>query len=221
MKLVTSENSEKIVTYLTEVLQDKLRSGKHVLWLVPGGSAIAVAAAVSKNLQNENLGNLTVSLTDERFGDLDHADENWPQLLAAGVSLPGAQMHRVLTGQPRDTTTAQFASFLYDALASNDFSIGLFGMGSDGHTAGIKPNTNAVVDDTLAENFTGTDFERITMTTYAISQLSEAVLYAFGQDKFVQIDALLHKEIPLAEQPVQVLKLVPKSTLFSDYKESK
>lgn len=221
MKLVTSENSEKIIMYLTEVLQDKLRSGKHVLWLVPGGSAIAVAAAVSQNLQSENLTNLTVSLTDERYGELDHPSENWPQLLAAGFSLPGARLHRVLTGQPRDTTTAQYASFLYDAVSANDYIIGLFGMGNDGHTAGIKPNTNAIVDNILAENFTGEDHERITMTTYAISQLDETVLYAFGEDKFAQIDALLHKNIPLLEQPAQALKSVQKSTIFTDYKEPK
>lgn len=219
MKVITSDTQEKIVEYLSETLQKHLRKGERVLWLVPGGSAMAVAAEVSKNLLNENLNNLTVTLTDERFGELNHPNENWLQLAAAGLSLPGAHIYRVLTGDPRDTTTAEYASFLYENLASSDYAIGLFGMGSDGHTAGIKPNTNAVVDDTLAANFTGEDFERITMTTYAISQLNEAVLYAFGSEKFGQLDTLLHKNPPLAEQPVQALKSVPKTTIFTDYKE--
>lgn len=218
MEIISSPDSKKIVTYLTGILSSHLKKGEYVLWLVPGGSAIAVAAAVSKNLAKLDLSKLTVSLSDERYGELDHKNENWPQLFAAGFDLPGATLHRVLSGDSRSETTAQQASFLYEAMQINDFKIGLFGMGSDGHIAGIKPGTVAVTDHAFAESYVATDFERITITTYAITQLSEAVLYAYGPEKYEQIKKLQRESLSLEAQPAQVLKQVKKSTIFTDYR---
>ena len=221
MKLVTSTGPNEAIVYLADVLQKQLGSDKRVLWLIPGGSAIAVAAGVSKLLAGQDLHNLTVSVTDERYGEMDHSDENWTQLLVAGLVLPGARLYRVLNGQSREQTTAAYGSFLFEAFDSCDYAIGLFGIGSDGHTAGIKPQSSAIIDDVYAADFDYPDFQRITMTTYAISKLDEAVVYAQGQDKFPVVSQLLHEDVPIDVQPAQILKKVPKSTIFSDFAETK
>lgn len=221
MKLVTCDNDDKVIKYLTKTLRHHLHHGERVLWLIPGGSAIVVAARVSQELKDENVANLTIGLTDERYGEPNHHDENWVQIIQAGFGLPPQIFHRILTGESRPATTVAYESFLYDALDSADFKIGLFGMGADGHTAGIKPRTSAITDDVLAVDLASEDFERITMTTGAIQQLDETVVYAFGGSKYPQIKQLLENDFSLSDQPVQVHKHVPKSTLFTDYEKGK
>src|SRR6185503_424745 len=85
-----------VVEFIVERIANNLHAGKEVLWLVCGGSATAVAIAVSKQLHGKDLRLLTVSLTDERYGAPGHPDSNWQQLLDGGFDLPGASLVPVL-----------------------------------------------------------------------------------------------------------------------------
>src|SRR3990167_11435143 len=98
-------STEPVEDYLVGVLTEKLLDNKKVLWLVPGGSAMKVVAAVSRDLAIENLANLTVTLTDERYGPVGHKDSNWPQLEAAGFKLEGASLQPVLIDKDLEETT--------------------------------------------------------------------------------------------------------------------
>jgi 6-phosphogluconolactonase/glucosamine-6-phosphate isomerase/deaminase len=211
---------EPVASYLAGVIAEHLDAGKRVLWLVSGGSGIHVGIRAAELLAGRDLSGLSVTLTDERYGPVGHPDENWQQLLTGGFTLPGAELYRPLTGQDRDVTTQAFGAWLNEQLTQADYRIGLFGVGSDGHTAGIKPGSPALVATTTATEFTGEDFERITMTFPAIERLDEVVLQAFGDEKAAVIWQLLHENLPLDQQPVQVLKRVPRCTLFTDVEET-
>jgi len=213
-------STDTVAKYLAKTLQAHLAAGEDVLWLVSGGSAIATAVAVADTLKHSDLSKLSVSLVDERYGPIGHDAENWRQLLEAGFDLPTARLYRPLTGQGRAETTMAFNLWLAEHISGADYSIGLFGVGTDGHTAGIKPGTSSVNASERAVDFDGEDFERITMTPRAIKQLNEAVLLAMGPEKSATINQLLHQDLPLTVQPAQVLKMVKKSTLFTDYKEN-
>jgi 6-phosphogluconolactonase/glucosamine-6-phosphate isomerase/deaminase len=93
----------------------------------------------------------------------------------------------------------------------------LFGIGSDGHTAGILPRSSAVDEMRLAHGYDGGTFKRITMTRPAITQLDEAVIYTMGKDKWPVLDQL-ENDVAIDEQPAQILKQVPKVTIFNDHK---
>lgn len=218
MKLVTDPTDNKIVEYMTTTISDKLRSDETVLWLVPGGSAMNVAVKVLTNLEDEDTSLLCITLTDERFGRPGHDDENWVQLEKLGFNTRSINAYRVLRGEDSETTAIEFSNKLEQMYASFDYKIGLFGMGADGHTAGIKPESPAVSSGMLAASYVGDDFERVTMTPYAISQLDEVVLYAHGPDKFEQIRHLLETNQDIEDQPAQVLKQVKTATIFTDYK---
>lgn len=214
MQLHKVTNDESVVTYLAGVLRQKLGEGK-VLWLVPGGSAIAVAVAVSQKLQDAELENLTVTLTDERFGSVGHSDSNWQQLQDAGFNLPGATAVPVLHGHDRDQTTSEYAQHLQEFCQGAAYCVGLFGIGPDGHTAGIIPGSPAVTATEWAASFDNGDYQRITMTAPAIAALSEAVVYAMGEAKLPQLERL-QQDLPITDQPAQALKQVPKLTIFND-----
>ena len=205
--------------YIAKTLLEHLTRGEKVLWLLGGGSGIAVSLAVSKILRENDtdLSRLSVMLTDERYGEIGHADENYRQLLDQGFSLPGAKFYRVLDGKNRATTTRNFAKTLRENLAECDFAIGMFGIGADGHTAGIKPHSPAVTATDFAKGFAGADFERITMTFPAIKKLDEIVIYAIGRDKWPTLSKLIRENIPLPDMPAQILKSVKKTTLFTNF----
>jgi 6-phosphogluconolactonase/glucosamine-6-phosphate isomerase/deaminase len=219
MITVHAESPQPAIDHLVETLTTHLQAGEHILWLLSGGSGAKVCLEVAKRLQDQPLENLWVTLTDERYGDVGHADENWQQLLDAGFSLPGATLYRPLNGLDRPQTTAGLASWLKEHIESADYSVGLFGIGPDGHTAGIKPQSPAASSTEWAADFTGEDFERITMTFPAIRDLSEVVTQAMGAEKGPTLRQLLQTDTDLAMQPAQVLKTVKKSTLYTDYKE--
>ena len=220
MKYVHITSIDPVAIYLSNVLIDMLNSGKKVLWLMSGGSGGKVCVEVSKRLAETNLENLYVTMTDERFGPVGHASENWQQLLDDGLSLPGAKLYRPLIGLDRQSTTTQFGQWLEGTYSKVDYKIGLFGIGTDGHTAGIKPIESVVNADGWAVDFDGHDFERITMTFDAISKLDEAVMQAMGADKAQVLDDFLNNDIDPKIQPVQILKSVNKLTVFTDYQNN-
>lgn len=218
MKYIYSLDTEAVTDYLATTISSHLESGQRVLWILSGGSGGKVCAAVSKRLTSP-LDNLVTTLSDERYVALGDADENWQQLIDDGFSVPGATTYRPIQGKDRQTTANDLGDWLEQAYAHTDYKIGLFGIGTDGHTAGIKPGTSAVQATGWATDFTGNDFERITMTLDAVKQLDEIVVQAMGTDKTAILKQLLHETINPKVQPAQVLKSVMKSTLFTDYKE--
>lgn len=215
MNYVKVTGPQPVVDYLVNVLTAHLDKGESVLWLIPGGSAINVAAAVSQRLAGQDLTRLHVTLTDERYGAVGHPDSNWLQLAETGFQLPGAQLYPVLSGENRAETTAAYADYIEGQLQSCDFKIGLFGMGPDGHTAGVLPGSPAVTDTRLAADYDAPNYQRVTLTPPALTRLDEAVVYAMGVDKKPALETL-KTSLGLAEQPAQVLKRIPKLTIFND-----
>ncbi len=208
-------STEAITDYVSDILRTKLGAGERVLWLVAGGSAISVAVAVAHNLQGLDLSNLTVTLTDERYGPVGHPDSNWAQLEQAGFSLPGAQLVPVLHGHSIEDSTTEFARHLQEYCQGATYCLGLFGIGPDGHTAGTLPHSPAVESTEWAASYQGPDHMRVTMTASAIAALSEAVVYAMGEAKAEPLKRL-NTGVPIAEQPAQALKKVPILTIFND-----
>ena len=219
---VTSEGP--VINFIAEALRSRLRGGQSVLWLVTGGSCIAVAAAVSKQLVGTPLDKLTVTPTDERYGPVGHPDSNWQQLQAAGLDLPGAKLLPVLSGKTQAVTTKEWSQTLDAALNSADYRLALFGIGPDGHIAGVLPHSPVVSASETAVSYQSEaipgvrpPFQRISMSLTTITRLDEAVVYTTGEAKRPVLDRL-ETEQSLEDQPSQILKRVAAVTIFNDYK---
>lgn len=208
-----------VVDALYKTLSHRLLNGEDVLWIISGGSAISTAVAVAEKLKGRRLTTLSVTLADERYGPIGHADENWQALLDAGFTLRGATLYRPLIDKDRTETTAKFNLWLKDHFSSADYTIGLFGVGADGHTAGIKPGSPVVTATEWATDYTGPDFERITITPSAIAQLAEAIIQVKGTEKADTVRQLRDETVSDDIQPAQVLKRAKKSTLYTNIRE--
>lgn len=210
---------ERAVETTVNTIKEHLAKGEKVLWLLTGGSGIAIAVEASKRLRLSNLSKLFVTITDERYGLVGHQDENWQQLLDAGFRLPGANLYRPLIGKDIEPTRISFNNWLSDQISSADYKIGIFGLGVDGHTAGIKPHSIAVSSNDLVTSYKADDFERVTITFLVIKQLNEVVIQASDKIKRQVIHKLITRDLPLDDQPNQILKSVPHATLYTNNKE--
>jgi 6-phosphogluconolactonase/glucosamine-6-phosphate isomerase/deaminase len=164
---------------------------------------------------------LLVTLTDERYGPVSHADSNWQQLLEAGFYSGQAAVYPVLQDGLSLAATAQaFNKTLQDSFNQADVVIGQLGIGADGHTSGILPRSPAVQPaKALAIGYKTAQFDRISTTFTALKRLEYAYVFAYGQDKQPALQALKEKNLPLADQPAQILKLVQRAYVYNDQVE--
>lgn len=205
---------EQAFNQISQTINRALEQG-NVLLLLSGGSNIKAAVAIQQQLNLENA-LLTVSLVDERYGDVGHPDSNWQQLLDTGFDTSSVRVIPVLTGEEPKQTADAFGAALHYAFQNHDTVIGLLGMGSDGHTSGILPNSPAVTASDLVAYYQGPDYQRITTTAVALQHLDMAFLVAYGANKRTQLETLLHDSLPLTQQPVQLLKQLPDVQIYSD-----
>ncbi len=227
LTIKTTTKPEDTAEFLASVLWKELKLGKKVLFFVTGGSSVPVAVKTAETLdrlcqsinKRDLLSHLTITLTDERYGRVGHADSNWRRLLDNGFSLPGAKLAPVLTGKNRALSVENFNKFLDQEFRAAEYKIGLFGVGKDGHTAGVLPSSIAVGCRDLVCDYDAPPFFRITMTPRAIERLDEAVVFVQGKEKRGVLESLLSENIDIMKQPAQVLKKVPRFTVFSDYKK--
>ena len=199
-------------------IREHLYKGERVLWLVSGGSslAIAVMASQSKRLKNIDLSNLYISVTDERYGPIGHDNENWQQLIDAGFWLHGANLYRPLIGKDIEATTAAFNNWLETQFKTADYKIGIFGIGIDGHTAGIKPFSSATESTDYVTSYTCDKFERITISFFAIEQLDQAIIQASEDEKQSIVNEFIYENLPIDEQPAQILKKIPNISIYTN-----
>jgi 6-phosphogluconolactonase/glucosamine-6-phosphate isomerase/deaminase len=216
----TTTRPEDPASFIVKSILKQLGQGKRVLFFLTGGSGIAVGLKVSEFLKGHQVKNLTITLTDERYGSVGHKYSNWQQFLDKGFAVTGAKIIPVLIGEDRDITTVKFNKILQQELMTPkevQYKIGLFGVGADGHTAGILPRSSAANSEKLALGYDTPAFSRITLTPQAIEKFDEAVVWMQGEEKWKVIESL-EKDIDILKQPVQVLKKIPLLTIFTDFK---
>lgn len=208
-------------SFIANSILNQLKLNKRVLFFVTGGSSISVAIKVAEILREfpdqDLIQNLTIMLTDERYGPHGHTDSNWYQLVKKGFNLPGAKLIPILIGEDMTKTTEKFEAILNQELKNAQCKIGLFGIGADGHTAGILPDSIAVNSKDLACSYDTPIFSRITITSKTIEKLNEAMIWAQGEKKWGVLKDL-ERNIDIIKQPAQILKKVPLLTIFTDYK---
>jgi 6-phosphogluconolactonase/glucosamine-6-phosphate isomerase/deaminase len=218
LNIKTTTNIDDPANFVVSSILKQLKLGKKVLFFVTGGSSISVGVRISEILRDQLHNNLTVMMTDERYGPIDSPDSNWYQLIQKGFTLPQAKLIPILFGNDRTVTTEKFKENLKRELENADYKISLFGIGLDGHTAGILPETVAVTSPDLACGYDTSTFSRVTITSKVIEKLDEAIAWVQGEDKWRVIQEL-ENEIDIIKQPAQILKKIPLLTIFTDYQK--
>ncbi|MDE2030945.1 MAG: 6-phosphogluconolactonase [Patescibacteria group bacterium] len=218
-KIKQIENIEDVVNYVSSVINEKLQLGRNVLWFVSGGSAISLEVAIAKRINVFEANKLAVTLADERFVKINDPESNWFKLIKAGFSIKDAKFIPFLKGKSFTETTNSIKEVLEVELNNAQYKIGIFGIGADGHTAGILPHSKAINSKDIICNYETDLYNRITITPKTISMLDEAIISAVGESKWKVIKDLEHS-IPVNDMPAQILKQIPLLTIFTDFKNN-
>ena len=209
--------SPDMASIVAGALSNALNQYKSVIWLVPGGSNIPLVVDTMALIDESLTHRLIIMQTDERYGTLQSLDCNWRQILQAGFNPKNAQVYPILVNDEETLAEAslRYNQTLQEQFDAADYRIGQFGIGTDGHTAGIKPDSVATRSRQLVAGYVAEDFSPITMTFAAIKRLDAAYCFAFGTNKQLVVEQLKENNAPLDTFPAGVIAAVPISTIYS------
>ncbi len=219
------ENQQQATQAIVTQICNELFAGKRVLWLVSGGSNIAIEVTVMDKLRDhcgERLGGLAILPMDERYGEAGHKDSNTQQLREAGFDPGIATWIDVLVqDKPLDETVAFYNEIATTALTNAGAIVGQFGLGPDGHVAGILPDSPVTEDtDELVVGYKWSDYTRMTLTPKALKMISVAFVPAFGDNKQEASERLHKYTEPFSKLPALLLNEIPEVYIYNDFIES-
>jgi 6-phosphogluconolactonase len=158
---------------------------------------------------------------DERHVPPDHADSNFRMANEAMLQSLGTEqvhVHRVLSELPSASqAAAQYEEDLRDffeprGLLDKDFprfDLIFLGMGPDGHTASLFPNSSGLgetrrwVVANWVEKF---QTDRITMTFPVLNAAAEVILFVSGPEKAPLVAEVLQAKGGVDKYPVQMVR---------------
>lgn len=147
-----------------------------------------------------------IGIVDERYGGFYHENSN--ELLLKNQGIVGfchdhtIKFHRILTGKSLEETAEDYEGRLRNLLKAFNKKVGVMGVGSNFHTAGIFPNSKAAQSNKLVEFESFQDLrhvedkypKRITMTFRALEQFDAFVVLVFGEDKREVVKVMLDEK---------------------------
>jgi 6-phosphogluconolactonase/glucosamine-6-phosphate isomerase/deaminase len=217
MQFIQAKDWDTGTQALTERLTRELKKKQRVLWLVGGGSNISVSVKVMAALPNEQTKDLAIFMTDERYGEIDHVDSNAKQLYDAGFHTKQAIFVPMLApGFSLNETRERYAQAIKLAMEHADVIIAQFGIGPDGHIAGILPHSEGVEAHGWVCAYEAPHYMRVTLTFDALRHITAAYVFARGDEKKPALELLRDHNLTLIEEPAQILKDLPEAYIYND-----
>ena len=123
---------------------------------------------------------------DERCVPPDHADSNFGMAKAALIDplgLDSSRVHRMQGELEPDAAAKAYQEHVYACLGENPFDVILLGIGSDGHTASIFPDTVIDPDRIVTSTLAPSGQPRITLTPRLINAARHVRFLVTGEAK--------------------------------------
>jgi len=147
--------------------------------------------------------------SDERAVPPDHPESNFHMAMEAGfskVSIPESHIHRMVAEQEIETNAALYEPYLRAHLQGRGLDLVLLGMGEDGHTASLFPDTEGLLvkDRWVVANYVPQKNSwRMTFTFSCINASRHIVIYVLGEGKQEML-----KQIFTSKKPVYPIEQV-------------
>ncbi|MBU2710653.1 6-phosphogluconolactonase [Zooshikella harenae] len=201
--LLSFSDSEKLVIALTDTISDTLQmslNARNQATLVVSGGSTPIPLFKKLAAYDLNWANVNVTLADERWVDENHDDSN-TQLVKTQLLQKRASAARFIGLKTPAVDIDSGLDSCSTALKQlpQPFDVVILGMGNDGHTASLFPNTT-----TLKEGLSpATDklclscqpptapHQRITLTYPLLSSAKQVILHIAGEDKLLTLQKAL------------------------------
>ncbi len=139
--------------------------------------------------------------SDERAVPPDHPDSNYRMAMEAGfkkLQIPKGQIFRMEAEKEIEKKARDYEDTIRRVLDKHLFDLVMLGMGEDGHTASLFPQTPALaIEDRLvaANPLPEKNTWRMTLTFPCINQSARSAVYALGASKSLMIPKVLEAAI--------------------------
>lgn len=120
------------------------------------------------------------------------------------VDVPATNVHRVLGEASKETAVIHYTRTL--SFHVERFDLVLLGMGSDGHTASLFPNSKIDPDNpvvAVTADYDGRPANRITLTPMILNTARQALFLVMGEKKAEMVAAVIQGETDLEHLPAQ------------------
>jgi len=149
---------------------------------------------------------------DERTVPPDHKDSNYRmarEALLSKVPIPGDNVYRMAGERDPNTGAREYGQMLKEKFGDGGIDLVLLGMGDDGHTASLFPETEAL-DETkhrcVANFVPKLNTWRLTLTAPFINRSAQVILLVSGASKAQRLQEVLEGAPDPRRLPVQLIK---------------
>lgn len=196
-------------------------SDGHILLLLSGGSSLNPVREAFKELDDDTLARIDIAQIDGRYVDIGAESSNWRQIkeaLGSKLDKVDTKLSLLNTGDTPEDIAIAYEMELTALLGSDDTVIGVYGIGTDGHVAGMLPTRHPeeftrFLDGRLVVDYQAHDFTRMTTTHALMTKLDEAIVFACGPAKVAAVEKI-NEDLPSHKHPAQLLKDVQRVTIF-------
>lgn len=173
--------------------------GKFAVALSGGSTPKAIFELLSQN-KTLDWANIWLFWSDERSVP-NHPDSNYHMAMQSGLDklpIPHSQIIRMQAETQIEKHAKEYEEKIHHYLGKKLFDLVMLGVGEDGHTASLFPNTDAlhITDRLVAANYIPEKKSwRMTFTFPCINQSAHIAIYAIGPSKQKIIPQVLNAAI--------------------------
>lgn len=235
INIVYSKDIDALYKKAGEYLLGLLEKYKdnNILFLSSGGSCLKIL----DYLEITPIGkNLTLTMLDDRFSD-DPKINNFLQMQTMDFFKTGSKKKiDIISTVPKpnesiSVTTCRIEEQIREWLSKNPNGkvVATVGIGSDGHVAGVMPDTHNILDFSnmfLNDKKLVVGYEaahetkyrkRVTVTLAFIQKFVDAsIFFVIGQDKSGVLLSILTGNEKINVQPASIIRYLRNATLFTD-----
>tara|TARA_B100000941_G_scaffold48468_1_gene30533 strand:+ start:2797 stop:3513 length:717 start_codon:yes stop_codon:yes gene_type:complete len=191
----TDELDKNLSKYIERILKQSLQDDFQTSLVMSGGST---PKGLFQLLSNTKLdwSNILVTLADDRWVDVSHKDSN-ERLIKDLMLINHAENAKFVSLKTACTSASDGAMELECSFPKiSSFSLVTLGMGADGHTASLFPNTNSLqqgIDLNCSQQFIASmpndaPHMRISMTASRLLAADEIIIHIVGDKKREVLD---------------------------------
>ncbi len=203
--LIILDNAEKAVQFAVEhwihSAQRAIQQRGRFAVALSGGStpkAIYQQLAQCKDVEWDKV---FLFWSDERSVPPNHSDSNYHMAMESGLknlSIPKDQIFRMKAEDAIEKNAIEYEEIIRRHLGKKTFDLVMLGVGEDGHTASLFPDTSSLtITDRLvaAVHLPKQNTWRMTLTFPCIEQSFYSVVYAIGNNKQEIVSKVLEAPI--------------------------
>lgn len=194
--IIVLDSFEEAITFsanqFIEIAQKAInKKGKFFVALSGGNTPKAIYKKLSEPFYKEKIDWDSVHLfwSDERFVSHIHPESNFLMAFEAGLSslpLNANNVHPIPTEGDPETCAKKYEELILKIIPDGKFDLIMLGMGDDGHTASLFPETHGLhpTEKLVISNFIPKkETWRITFSFTCINQAFNTSIYVLGKGK--------------------------------------